>query len=124
MKIFLLILTLLFVGTVSSQNRYSTVSTSSYQPMPAPSGDYYRAMAERKMNEIGRKYQFYTEKVKEYMQLNTDEQFRTDLYEVQSYLNSLAGQLSLDEADWYIKKVEKLFNKAVRKYNKRIKKQK
>lgn len=117
------IITLLALIAISSysQNRYSNSSTSNYNS-EVPNADYYGAIAEKRMAEIGKSYQYYTSKVNENIALTSDYQFKEDMYEVKSYLAPLAGQMSLDQADLYIRKVEELYNKAVRKYNKRLKK--
>jgi hypothetical protein len=92
--------------------------------MPAPNAQYYQAVAERKMNEIGRKFQYYTTQVNHILQSNdnVDQDLKLEMYNIRSYLNPLAGELSMDEAQWYINKVERLYNKAIRNYNKRLKK--
>lgn len=121
----LLLITAFFVScTVSlySQSRTSTTSTSSYQPITDTR--YYEALAERKAEYIKEKSISLQKKVNNYINTTNDPLFRTDLYEVKSYLNPIFNneRISISSAEWYLKKGRKKFNRAIRKYNKRLKK--
>lgn len=113
---------LVFTSTILaySQNRYSNISTSTYQPM---SSDYYMRKAELKGEQINELVNNLSKRVSEDLNRNIDLQYRNNLLEVNSYLKLLNSdaEMSVSDAEWYSNKARKLYNKALRKYNKRLK---
>tara|TARA_B110000908_G_C10244315_1_gene447933 strand:+ start:1170 stop:1556 length:387 start_codon:yes stop_codon:yes gene_type:complete len=124
MKKLLLITAFFLLCTVSmySQSRTHTISTSPYQPITDTR--YYEALAKRKAEHIKEKSISLQKRVDNYINTTNDHLFRTDLYEVKSYLNPIFNNkiISISNAEWYLKKGRKKFNRAIRKYNKRLKK--
>lgn len=124
MKKLLLITAFFLLCTVSmySQSRTYTISTSAYQPITDTR--YYEALAKRKAEYIKEKSISLQKRVDNYINTTNDHLFRTDLYEVKSYLNPIFNNkiISISNAEWYLKKGRKKFNRAIRRYNKRLKK--
>lgn len=112
----------------SQTNRYSTLTPSTYTPSsnytPSPNVDYYKAIAENRIESIKNNILYYDNLVQDALNSNIDQIFRENLWEINQYLNALknASSMSLDNAESYIKIINRKYNKAVRKYNKRIKK--
>lgn len=125
-KAFLLFISISFsVSMYSQTNRYSTVTTSTYTPSTSSVDySYYEAMAKRKAEYVYEKSTSLQSKVNDYVNSTNDPLFRNDLYEVKSYLNPIFNnkRISISSAEWYLKKARKKFNRAIRKYNKRLKK--
>jgi hypothetical protein len=113
----------IFCGTIYSQNRYSNYSTSTYTPS-TPNPDYYRAIAERRIENIKNNTEYYDNLIQNALNSNADTLFREDMYEINQYLNALknASSMSLSDAESYLNTINRKYNKAVRKYNKRLKK--
>lgn len=113
----------IFCGVIYSQNRYSSYSTSTYTPS-TPNPEYYRAIAERRIENIKNNILYFDNLVQNALNSNTDDLFREDMYEINQYLNALknTNSMSLDNAESYLNTINRKYNKAVRKYNKRLKK--
>lgn len=119
-KLIFILLAFISLGKTFSQNRYSEYSTSTYKPM---SMEYNMKQAELKGDRINGLVYDLMGMVLENVNQNIDEQFRSDLGLVNSYLVLLSGdtEMSVAEAEGYANKALQLYNTAVRKYNKRIK---
>ena len=107
----------------SQVNRYSKpTQPARYEPITDI--NYYKAQTQQLSNSIAESSASLKSKVDYYIKNTTDSQFRSDLYEVQSYLNPLFGTkwISVADAEWYLKKATRKYNKSVRQYNKRLKK--
>lgn len=118
-KLILLILVLLTTIGYSQTNRYSNVSTGTFTPMLDPS--YYKALAKQKQERIANNIGELDKLTTESLKLNIDDEFRQNIYEVRMYLAKLDQDMSLSDAEWYINTATKLYNKGVRKYNRRLK---
>ena len=124
-KLFLFLIALGFTSSGFTQtNRYTNLSTSSYKARSAEeimsSYDARGASANVIKNAI-----YYYEKIEALLEKNTDYQFKSDLRTAKSYLNPIIIEqrpMSIASAEWYVKKCRKTMNKAIRKYNKRVKK--
>jgi hypothetical protein len=123
-KTILTLVLFIFCVTIYSQNRYSNLSTSTYTPSATPSPDYYRAVAEQRIENIKNNILHYDNLVQNALNSNTDNLFKENMYEINQYLNALknTSSMSLDNAESYINTINRKYNKAVRKYNKRLKK--
>ena len=126
MKFFYFIL-LVGVSSYSQTNRYSSGTVSKYTPATTSNIDiyreYYKAQAEQRIENIKNNILFYEENAN--YNLNTDDyDLRQSMFEVKSYVKLLGdtNSMSLEQAEWYVKKMGKIYNKAVRKYNKALKK--
>jgi hypothetical protein len=123
-KTILTLVLFIFCVTIYSQNRYSNLSTSTYTPSATPSPDYYRAVAEQRIENTKNNILHYDNLVQNALNSNTDNLFKENMYEINQYLNALknTSSMSLDNAESYINTINRKYNKAVRKYNKRLKK--
>jgi tetratricopeptide (TPR) repeat protein len=99
----------------------STYSTSTYTPSPV-NVEYYRALAERRQKELSSNFENLNKLINESLEVNTDDEFKNDIYEVRSYVTVLERDMSLEQAESYLNKAYKLYNKAVKNYNKRLEK--
>lgn len=106
-----------------SQNRYSKTSVATYSPMLV-SPEIYKAIAEQKIENISSNINYYESLTIEALNSNIDDEFRQDIYEIRGYLNTLknGGTMDISLAESYIKTINRKYNKAVRKYNTRVKK--
>ena len=122
-KTILTLVLFIFCGTIYSQNRYSNLSTSTYTPS-TPNIDYYRAVAEKRIENIKNNTEYYDNLIQNALNSNSDNLFKEDMYEINQYLNALknASSMSLDTAESYLNTINRKYNKAVKKYNKRLKK--
>jgi hypothetical protein len=125
MKKTILTLALIFCfNTIYSQNRYDNGSTSTYTPGTIPSQGYYKAIAEGRIENIKSRISYYDDLVNKTLNSNIDQELRGNLREINKYLNALKNteRMSLDNAEWYLRTINRKYNKAIRKYNKRLKK--
>lgn len=124
--LFLLLGLLLNFNSYSQTNRYSKVSTStqSSSNLSPNSYEYYEAIANNSSNYIeSSSYRLKSRVIKILVSTN-DVELINDLQVVNSYLNPLFSdeRISIATAEWYLKKSRQKFNKARRRYNRRIKK--
>jgi predicted transcriptional regulator len=118
-SIFLILVLLTTIG-YSQTNRYSNVSTGTFTPILDPS--YYQALGKQKQEQIAYRIEELEKLTTESLKLNIDNEFRENIYEVRRYLAKLDEDMSLSDAEWYINTATKLYNKGVRKYNRRLEK--
>jgi hypothetical protein len=90
----------------------------------APNVEYYNELAKQRQQDLNANFETLDRLVNQSLESNTDSQFVSDIREVKSYMKALENNMSLDNAEWYIRKASKLYNKAIKNYNKRIKKAK
>lgn len=121
-KAFLLFMILLAMSGYS-QNRYSNYSVATYSPTIL-SPDMYQAIAEQKRQSLIQNVDYYDNLTVEALNSNSDDEFRQDIYEIRSYLNALKndGSINISQAESYINIIGRKYNKAIRKYNRRLKK--
>jgi hypothetical protein len=122
-KLILLTLFTLFTLSSHSQSRTPAYSTSSYRPITDMS--YYRALAERKAEVTINNASKLDDRIEGYLKTSQDYLFKKELRVASSYLHKIFNNyetISISSAAWYYKKARKVFNKAIRKHNRRLKK--
>lgn len=105
--------------SVQGQKRYSEISTSKFEPIINEAN--YQKIALYKANRIyntAREYQkIFNTEIK-----TGDSKYKDDIYRASLYLNQIFVQgVRIGDAERYLSKAKKIYKKAVRKYNKRIK---
>ncbi|MES2545508.1 MAG: hypothetical protein V4548_11525 [Bacteroidota bacterium] len=122
MKTIIIAVLTAFTISLSAQNRYSQTSTSSYTPSYSspPNYEYYQKLAEKRTDEIHNSQQNLYRLINQNLERNVDDEFRVKMEEVKSYLKAIKSGVSIEEAESYLKKANRLYNRAVKKYNKRI----
>ncbi|GIZ07896.1 hypothetical protein [Flavobacterium sp. UMI-01] len=122
MKKIIILLSLFIAISSYAQSRYSQISTSTFNP-EVPNPDYYKAMAEQKIETIKNNIYYYDNLTKKALKLDTDLKFKQDIYEIIEYINLLkeTNSMSFNEVDSYLNLIDKKYNKAIKNYNKRVK---
>jgi|GEM_PF-6422149 len=108
-------------GSIDNSNRTSTVTTSKYEAIYDYS--YYMAMTKNKAQKIYNLALEYKSIIDKNLKTVKDKKLRMDIYDAKYYLDKVfVNGVRIGDAEDYLRKTKKLYNKAIRKYNKRIKK--
>lgn len=115
------------IGYSQQVNRYSKpAQTATFNPVDYSSlSTYSEAESQRRSGNIHDSAENLYDRVYKYIIDTQDPIFKRDLIAVKPYLRPLLDpdrRMSLRSAQWYYKKARNKFNKAIKNYNKRLKK--
>lgn len=114
----------LFISfNIFSQNRYTEITPSSYEPTYINyNNNNYHNIQKSRIKNINEGMEWMSSALDDYDNKETDEKFVSDMNEVKKYFNILAKaeNMSLDTAELYLEKMYIIHNKAVKDYLLRI----
>jgi hypothetical protein len=104
----------------NSTSKVGNVSPSKYKSIDDNS--YYRTVANNKAQAIYRTAMEYKESIDGVLKANVDSQLKSDILRAKYFLDKVfVNGVRLGDAETYLKKVRRIYNKAMRDYNKRVK---